>query len=705
MSDAVENMKTPSQNTRRLAYGLNVGVAVVLATALLALVNWFANAHSVPVELPITRHYQISEQSRSVLNSLQGDYTLVTLFSPATPASQTQQAIDLTDQYARLSSHLQVEHITSGLNTGRETALFEKIKARYAKELAPIDKGIKDALVQIKEVEAEGKSMIPFLNQAVEALPEEDAKTRAELGQYIQIFTRMGSQFDDLVKNFEKQQSGVLPNSSASLGTLREALTQTSASLLNPMGARLESMIKNERTPLSAKDALAKALAIARRAQAAVDQSLLQLRAVKLSEGYTRLVEQMNQPNTVLVLGKDKERVISLESMFRKMGPSEEEGDRPDQVERGFLGEEMLTGALVSIEQKQMPLVVFVYASRVSPFGRAGSAGQMYSKFGTVAERLRKMDFEVVEWSPLGKTGPMGQPQAPTPAPEPKEGQRAVWVFLPVSEDDPMMMSALGPQMTKRVQDLFVERMSKGDSTLVLLQMSAASRFNSDPMMQLIEAWGIKPELDKLILRQEIGPDRKPMANPTQDVTQWPQDLAITKALSGMTTKLVTASPIKLDKPKNADVELYPLIWVTGKELWTVTDIAQGLQKMRFNPETASEKFVVGAAGKGKESRIIVTAEPYWASDAVTAEGYLGAGSAAMTGARFPGNQELFVNSVFWLAKMDQLIAASPRAQDIRRVQEITPERMRIIQWGLIVGMPLGTLVLGVGVYLVRRRS
>jgi hypothetical protein len=705
MSEAIENVKTPNQNTRRLAYGLNVGVAVVLAIALLALVNWFAATRSVPIELPITRHYQISEQSKSVLNSLQGDYTLVTLFSPGTPASQTQQAIDLTDQYARLSNKLQVEHITSGLNTGRESALFEKIKARYAEELGPIDQGVKEALAQVQAVEAEGKNMLPLLNQAMEAIPETDTKTRAELGQYIQIFTRMGPQFEELIKSFEKQQAAVLPNSSAVLGSLRDALTQTSASLLSPLSARLETLIKSEKTPLQAKDALARALAIARRAQTAVDQSLMQLRMVKLSDGYTRLVEQLSQPNTVLVLGAQKERVISLESMFRKMNPTEEGGDRPDQVERGFLGEEMLTGALVSIEQKQMPLVVFVYASRVSPFGRAGSATQMYSKFGTVAERLRKMDFEVAEWSPMGKTGPMGQPQAPTPAPEPKEGQRAVWVFLPVNEDDPVMMSALGPQMTKRIQDLFVERMSKGDSVMALLQMSATSRFNSDPMMQMIEAWGIKPETDKLILRQETGTDRKTVANPTHEVTTWPQDLAITRALSGMTTMLVTASPIKLEKPKNADVELYPLIWVTGKEVWTVTDVSAGLQKLRYNPETASEKFLVGAAGKSKENRIIVTTEPYWASDAVTAEGYMGAGSASLTGAKFPGNQELFVNSVFWLAKMDQLIAASPRTQDIRRVGEITPERMRIIQWALIVGMPLATLVLGVGVYLVRRRG
>ncbi len=704
MSNTSEN--TPNQNTRRLAYGMNVAVAVVLATVLLGLVNWFGNKHSKPVELGFTRHYRISDQTRSLLNSLNSEYTLVTLFSPVTSADQTQQVIDLTDQYARLSNKIQVEHITSGLNTGRETALFEKIKARYAKELEPIDRGVKDAMEQVQGLASESKVVLPLLSAALDAVPEGDTKMRNELTEYVRIFTRMGPQYDELIKKFEKQQSDALPNSSLVLDALRVALTNTSANLLNPVGARLESMIRAEQTLPGAKEAMGKALPIIRRMQASVDQSLLQLRTIKLSEGYTRLVEQMNTPNTVLVLGPEKERVISLESMFRDQAVAgSDAGDRTDRVERGFLGEEMLTGALVSIEQKQMPLVVFVYSGRISPFGRAMSSTQLYVKFGEVAERLKKMDFEVVEWSPLGKTGPMNQPLPPTPAPEPKEGQRAVWVFLPMADEDPMMMQALGPQMIKKVQDLFVERVSKGDSAMVFLKMAPEARFNADPMMQLIEGYGIKPQLSELILRQETGPDRKTMANPTQDITVWPQDLSVTKALSGMTTLMVQTSPIKLDKPKNAELDLYPLIWVTGKELWTVTDVAGGLQKLRFNPATSQEKFLVGVAAKTKENRLIVTTDPFWAADVATGEGYMGPGTAAISGARFPGNQELFVNSVFWLAKMEQLIAASPRTQDIRRIQEISNAKMRIIRLALLVGMPLGTLALGVGVYLIRRRG
>jgi hypothetical protein len=352
-----------------------------------------------------------------------------------------------------------------------------------------------------------------------------------------------------------------------------------------------------------------------------------------------------------------------------------------------------------------MPLVVFVYAGRVPPFGRPQQASQEYMKYNVVADRLRKMDFEVADWSPMPRMGPMGQQTPPGPAPEPKEGQKAVWIFVPVNEDDPMMMTMMGPQALTKIQDLFVERMSKGESAMAILQMSPGSRFNSNPMLQAIESWGIKPELDKLILKQITGPDRKVESVPVHEITQWPQDLSITRAMSGMATVFVQPSPLVISPPKNADVKVSPLVWITGRENWTESDLTTGIGRMKFNPETASDKFTVAAAGETKNNRLIVVADPFWASDAVSNLGLMGPGSAEFTGARYPGDQELFINSVFWLAHMDQLIAASPRTQDIRRVQEIPRARLTLIQWALILGMPGFTLLLGVAVYVVRRRG
>ena len=99
-----------------------------------------------------------------------------------------------------------------------------------------------------------------------------------------------------------------------------------------------------------------------------------------------------------------------------------------------------------------------------------------------------------------------------------------------------------------------------------------------------------------------------------------------------------------------------------------------------------------------------MVADPAWATDQITNYGMLGPGSAPLVGALFPGNSELFVNSVYWLAGLDQLIAASARTQDIRRIQ-ISVSGTRAIQRTLPILLPLAILASGVGVWLVRRKA
>jgi hypothetical protein len=72
--------------------------------------------------------------------------------------------------------------------------------------------------------------------------------------------------------------------------------------------------------------------------------------------------------------------------------------------------------------------------------------------------------------------------------------------------------------------------------------------------------------------------------------------------------------------------------------------------------------------------------------------------------AQFPGNAELFENSIFWLAKMDSMLAISPEALQISRIEPMGQGQLAFWRWGLlIVLLPLGVVVAGMGVYLKRR--
>ena len=121
--------------------------------------------------------------------------------------------------------------------------------------------------------------------------------------------------------------------------------------------------------------------------------------------------------------------------------------------------------------------------------------------------------------------------------------------------------------------------------------------------------------------------------------------------------------------------------------------------------------YIVAAAAEAGEQKLLVFGDPVWALDQITTYGVSllgqGPGAAVLPGGRFsfPANAELFVNGVYWLADLSELIAASPRTQEVRRVEPMTDSTWFGIVWTLLLGMPLAVLVIGVSVFLVRRRG
>jgi hypothetical protein len=71
---------------------------------------------------------------------------------------------------------------------------------------------------------------------------------------------------------------------------------------------------------------------------------------------------------------------------------------------------------------------------------------------------------------------------------------------------------------------------------------------------------------------------------------------------------------------------------------------------------------------------------------------------------RFPGNAELFLNSVFWLSRTEHLMALSPAAMEMPRIQEMSKGALNFWRIGvLLIGLPLAVVASGIGVYLKRR--
>ena len=133
-----------TQLTRRVKYGLNVTVAIVAAILIAVLINWIGDLQYWRTDLTSSRRYSLSEQTIKVLGDLDNDYQIVTLLPPADSvqdprlSSIIQQATDITDEYARRSNNVTVDHLSPGLQITRIEAFYESLRDRYAGKLEPV---------------------------------------------------------------------------------------------------------------------------------------------------------------------------------------------------------------------------------------------------------------------------------------------------------------------------------------------------------------------------------------------------------------------------------------------------------------------------------------------------------------------------------------------------------------------------------------
>jgi hypothetical protein len=75
-----------------------------------------------------------------------------------------------------------------------------------------------------------------------------------------------------------------------------------------------------------------------------------------------------------------------------------------------------------------------------------------------------------------------------------------------------------------------------------------------------------------------------------------------------------------------------------------------------------------------------------------------------LTVARLPGNGEFFVNCIFWLSHMDGMLAISPHALQVARIDAMSPQTLAFWRVGVLTaGLPAAVVVAGLIVYARRR--
>ena len=693
MTDQPSKSNGHSQATRRAKYTLNVVVAAAAAITIVVLINWIAYRQFVRFDLTATRRYSLSPQTVNLLDNLKSNYQFVTLFNRTNP--YVDQARDLVEEYQRYGgNNLTVDHMNPGRDLSRVETFFETLRTRFEHKLTPINTAITTGRQALEKIRQDATSTLEPLQTVLKNPDLADENLKRFVQSVAQAFARFDNDIETVDKQIAISLDQPLPHYTRASNAIEALLSELDERVYTPAIEQLSQAAQNDTTTPEIADQLLKSVAYLKRAQQQIQDALTILRGTKPVEDYDKLVSQLDNPDTVVLIGPDQIRVIALSDMFREPDPNTLQPGQQPQLR--FQGEEKITGAMLSMSLDHQPMIVFLSPGQTQAIGPRGS-------FRHVAQQLRNMNFQVEQWSPSPQPGPMGQPTPPGPPPEPLPQQKAVWIVL--SDEAPNPMNPMASGFTQQIIELLQKQFDRGDNAMIMLAAAPMTQFASpNPMIDLIKPWGITPQLDRIILRQITLPNNQTQAVRQIDISHWPNDLPITRALAGMPGVFVYASPLVLGSGDDAaNTKTWPLAKVQGNDLWAHHDINTQKQP-KPDPATTGGPFVVAAAAEQNNSRLVVVGDPVWASDDVTQFGPQGL-PAEIFGAAFPGNAELFVNSVYWLLDLDQLIAASARTQDIRRIGPITRSGLTTLRWALLAGMPIIIAGTGMGVWMIRQRK
>jgi hypothetical protein len=386
-------------------------------------------------------------------------------------------------------------------------------------------------------------------------------------------------------------------------------------------------------------------------------------------------------------------------------------------VSRGlrFAGEQQVSTAIAALEQKKQTKVVFIRPGG-APLTQAGNMFQEGGPLSDIADQLRQYNFDVMEKDITGQYAMQAQMQRQPAPPEPSDAdiKDAIWVVLSFQ---PKMgrqgPSPLGPKLA--------EHLKEGGSALVLFFPMA------DDLSDALKDWGVTARTDMVAIHEPVASQGTSTGDMVENAQRMPivfvtkqyGDHPLAKPLASLASLLSPIVPVQASQEKGYTTT--PLIPIpqTPKS-WGETDVNDAIQgkPAQFNPGTGAEggdlpntsqsPLYAGAAVEKKDGktdgRLVVLGSLQFAMNQILEIPDQGMLKRGVVVAQFPGNAELFENSIFWLAKMDSMLAISPEALQVSRIEPMGDGQLAFWRWGvLIIILPLAVVLSGAGVYMKRR--
>jgi hypothetical protein len=348
--------------------------------------------------------------------------------------------------------------------------------------------------------------------------------------------------------------------------------------------------------------------------------------------------------------------------------------------DRRFRGEQAIASALRALKVGKPPVAVFVHAGALGIF-RPSADG---SDLAAAADALRGARFEVREWTP-----------ADGPQPAVAAGTTIVWIIVPPADRDSVDESPRERALLSVARRLVAQGepvlLSVGPSLLPLLGQQ-------DPWGALLRGRGMAAQTGRTVLELvPTGPDRAE-TSAVQTTVAGGIDSAVGRAIDGQRLRLDRPIPLQSD-PSARGVSVVVGI-EPAAERWIEDDWRRDLKGRMEAPESKRFDAEVPVVLVSDTPRAMLVGSPTWMTTAVAdSADALGGGRIAL---RNPGNRDLLVNAVAWLAGRDDLLAGSGAGREVGRLPRLSRATVGVV--GSIEAFAVPALIAAFGAWVVVRR-
>ena len=708
-----------TQKQRWVKYGANVALASVVVILLGVIFAALAQQSWAKLHVDTTKAglYSLKPQTKAILRDLKQDVRIVSLYTQTKPRAGRERehvdyatpVADLLEEYERYGGgHVTTEVIDPTQNTGKIDALIAEVTERYGGEVKQYRDFI-DGFTQRNE------AFQKLLAAETAKISEVDAAAagESETGQWVNAAREQLQASSDALKKIEPRTKKLLdqkpPNYKSAVAVVRQVMDEISQ-FATAIQQRFEET-KDEAAAAPpvrayATESPARYAEMKKQADALIAE-IGKLGELKLDD----LRQSLQAPDGIVVLGPNDMRVLSYEQVWQddpdvqRMANAMAEGK---EIQRRFAGEQQITSAVLSLTQKNKPKVAFVRGGG-PPMTQPGNPFQPGGPLSQVAARLREYNFEVLEKDLSGMWAMQArmQQQMPT-APEPDDAaiKDAIWVVIASRAGGGGPMGP-PPSIAPRV----AEHLKAGGSAMILLPPGPSA----EDMSEALTEWGIRTRTDAVVVHEPLPASEgvagdminEAQKNPLIFVTREYGKHMLAEPVGSLDTILLAAVPIET-KPVDG-VTQWPLMPVPAEpRSWGETGAQAALQEREVAFDAATDisgPLFAGAAAEKGQGRVVVLGTFQTFMNDILGFPDIELLKRGFLTARFPGSGELFNNSIFWLAKMEPMIAISPAAMDVSRIDKMGPAAERFWRdFVPIAGLPLLVVVAG-GLMYMRRRD